>query len=227
MAEAFPRTLSLLRKERGISQRSAAEALQVSQALLSHYENGAREPSYDFLIRAARYYDVTTDYLLGLTMSRERSEDMLQNLDGAPNEEETPSKVRTLANSIRLIYDLLYSINNTVFTNCVVEYLTLAVYKTFRYLYLSSPDNKEEIFSVPNSSFAELTDIEMKRSELELKLQSAALASSKNNRHDISYDSLRQKYPEHSRYAMLLLYEAGEYLMPSSHGSKGREKNEK
>ena len=41
MAEAFPRTLSLLRKERGISQRSAAEALHVSQALLSHYENGA------------------------------------------------------------------------------------------------------------------------------------------------------------------------------------------
>ena len=227
MAEAFPRTLSLLRKERGISQRSAAEALQVSQALLSHYENGAREPSYDFLIRAARYYDVTTDYLLGLTMSRERSEDVLQSIAENQGEEEPHSKVRTLANSISLVYDLLHSIHNTIFTDCVEKYLTLAVYKVFRYLYLSYPGTKDEMFSVPNSSFAELTDIEMKRSELELKLQSGAMSAAKTGGQAMSYDLLRQKYPEHSRYAMSLLYEAGEYLMPSSHDPKGRERKEK
>ena len=37
----FARTLALLRHERGISQRQAAETLGISQALLSHYENGA------------------------------------------------------------------------------------------------------------------------------------------------------------------------------------------
>ena len=44
MVQDFPRTLSLLRQERRISQRKAAAELQVSQALLSHYENGVREP---------------------------------------------------------------------------------------------------------------------------------------------------------------------------------------
>ena len=38
----FSRTLSLLRQERGVSQRTAAADLGISQALLSHYENGIR-----------------------------------------------------------------------------------------------------------------------------------------------------------------------------------------
>ena len=38
MSTEFSRTLSLLRKERGVSQRMAAADLGVSQALLSHYE---------------------------------------------------------------------------------------------------------------------------------------------------------------------------------------------
>ena len=144
MAEAFPRTLSLLRKERGISQRCAAEDLHVSQALLSHYENGAREPSYDFLIRAGSYYHVSTDYLLGLTMSRERSEDILLSDNPAEESRDAPPKVKLLANSINLVYDLLRSIKNSVFTERVEEYLILAVYKVFRYLYMSYPGTKDE-----------------------------------------------------------------------------------
>ena len=50
MASEFSRTLALLRRERGVSQRTAAGDLGVSQALLSHYENGVREPvSYTHL----------------------------------------------------------------------------------------------------------------------------------------------------------------------------------
>ena len=48
----FPRTLSLLRQERGISQRMAAQDLGISQALLSHYENGIREPGLSFVVKA-------------------------------------------------------------------------------------------------------------------------------------------------------------------------------
>ena len=55
----------LLRRERGLSQRTAAADLHISQALLSHYENGAREPGLDFVCRACDYYGVTADYLLG------------------------------------------------------------------------------------------------------------------------------------------------------------------
>ena len=56
-----------LRTEKGLSQKEAANDLGVSQALLSHYEKGIREFGLDFLNRAADYYKVTTDYILGRT----------------------------------------------------------------------------------------------------------------------------------------------------------------
>ena len=65
MERSFPETLSALRREKNISQRSAAADLGISQALLSHYENGAREPGLGFVCRACDYYGVTADYLLG------------------------------------------------------------------------------------------------------------------------------------------------------------------
>ena len=67
MKRTFNDTLSALRRERGLSQRKAASELGISQALLSHYENGAREPGLDFVCRACRYYAVSADYLLCLS----------------------------------------------------------------------------------------------------------------------------------------------------------------
>ena len=65
MQVRFAQTLSQLRHEKGVSQRQAAQALEVSQALLSHYENGIREPGLAFVVRACDYYQVSADYLLG------------------------------------------------------------------------------------------------------------------------------------------------------------------
>ena len=67
----FARTLSLLRQEKGISQRQAAKTLGISQALLSHYENGAREPGLMFVVKACDFYNVSADFLLGRTLSRD------------------------------------------------------------------------------------------------------------------------------------------------------------
>ena len=61
----FCEILADLRKKKGVSQRKAASDLHISQALLSHYENGAREPGLPFLCRACDYYGVTADYILG------------------------------------------------------------------------------------------------------------------------------------------------------------------
>lgn len=69
-ATRFAAILSQLRKERGYSQKKAAEDLGISQALLSHYEKGIRECGLDFVIRCSEYYGVTTDYLLGISESR-------------------------------------------------------------------------------------------------------------------------------------------------------------
>lgn len=67
MERNFCAVLSELRRSRGLSQRSAASDLGISQALLSHYENGAREPGLNFVCRACDYYGVSADYLLGRT----------------------------------------------------------------------------------------------------------------------------------------------------------------
>ena len=67
----FSRTLALLRQEKGISQRKAAKELGISQALLSHYENGIREPGLAFVKKACDYYHVSADYLLGRTLDRD------------------------------------------------------------------------------------------------------------------------------------------------------------
>ncbi|MBQ9517170.1 MAG: helix-turn-helix transcriptional regulator [Eubacterium sp.] len=66
----FSEVLSQLRKERGISQKKAATDLGISQALLSHYEKGIRECGLDFVIKCSEYYNVTTDYLLGVSDNR-------------------------------------------------------------------------------------------------------------------------------------------------------------
>ena len=70
MTTEFNRIITLLRKERGITQKQAAQDLGVSQALLSHYEKGIRECGLDFVIRVAEYYDVSCDYLLGRSADR-------------------------------------------------------------------------------------------------------------------------------------------------------------
>lgn len=66
----FSQALSQLRHEKGVSQRQAAQELGVSQALLSHYENGIREPGLTFVVRVCDYYEVSADYLLGRTVNR-------------------------------------------------------------------------------------------------------------------------------------------------------------
>ena len=67
MTRGFSETMSELRRKKGASQRTAAADLGISQALLSHYENGAREPGLDWVCRACEYYGVSADYLLGRT----------------------------------------------------------------------------------------------------------------------------------------------------------------
>ena len=76
MSVHFSAKLSLLRREKGITQKQAAEDLGISQALLSHYEKGIRECHLDFVRKAAEYYEVTADYLLGMTDSRRQTDDL-------------------------------------------------------------------------------------------------------------------------------------------------------
>ena len=67
MAREFAEVFASLRAERGLSQRQAAADLGISQALLSHYEKGIRQPRFEFVVRACGYYGVSADYMLGIS----------------------------------------------------------------------------------------------------------------------------------------------------------------
>lgn len=67
MNPTFCTVLSQLRQEKDLSQRKVASDLGISQALLSHYENGLREPKLEFVVKVCDYYGVSADYMLGRT----------------------------------------------------------------------------------------------------------------------------------------------------------------
>ena len=56
-----------LREDRDLTQREIAEYLRIKQNTYSQYENGQRQLPIDFLIALAKYYNTSTDYILGLT----------------------------------------------------------------------------------------------------------------------------------------------------------------
>ncbi len=61
----FGEILKDLRLERNLSRKQLAETLQVSERLISYWENGKRECGFDMLIKIANLFDTTIDYLLG------------------------------------------------------------------------------------------------------------------------------------------------------------------
>ena len=62
---AFPERLRRAREYRGLTQGQLAEKAGLQPSAVSHFETGARKPSFDNLRLLADTLDVTTDYLLG------------------------------------------------------------------------------------------------------------------------------------------------------------------
>ena len=62
----YPRIRDL-REDRDLSQKDLAEYLNCSQVCYSYYEIGKRDIPTQILIKLSQYYNVSVDYLLGLT----------------------------------------------------------------------------------------------------------------------------------------------------------------
>ena len=59
-----------LREDSDIKQKEIAEFLHIKQNTYSQYENGQRQLPIDILIKLAKYYHVSTDYILGLSKEK-------------------------------------------------------------------------------------------------------------------------------------------------------------
>ncbi len=62
----FGLTLKELRKKSGLTQQQLADRMMLSKASVSYYEQSLRYPSAEVLVKIAKAFHVTTDYLLGL-----------------------------------------------------------------------------------------------------------------------------------------------------------------
>ena len=62
----FGKRLKQLRQASGLTQKQLAERIWVSKAAVSNYELYDRCPTPEILIKLARVFHVSTDYLLGI-----------------------------------------------------------------------------------------------------------------------------------------------------------------
>lgn len=62
--------LKSLRLEKKLTQKQVADRIGLAISAVSSYESGSRYPSYDVLVKLARIFHVSTDYLLGMTDKR-------------------------------------------------------------------------------------------------------------------------------------------------------------
>lgn len=163
----FPRILSLLRKERGLSQKQVAQDLGIAQALLSHYEKGKRECGLSFLIKAADYYNVSTDYLLGRSPVSNGGIITESDIPEGNSDSKADSRngdlllvlnKKLITNSIEVIFSLLQKIKSSKLSKSISSMLMLSVYKAFRITYSSNSKNDEQLFGISKTNALQLID---------------------------------------------------------------------
>ena len=71
----FKERLKAERDVLGINQNDFAKEMGITWASVNHYENGTILPVADFIIKAARYFNVSSDYLLGISDIRNTFEE--------------------------------------------------------------------------------------------------------------------------------------------------------
>lgn len=222
----FPRIITLLRKEKGMSQKQAAAELGISQALLSHYEKGIRECGLDFLIRVAKYYDVSCDYLVGLTSNRKGA---IINIEGDERNLQEAEKTqcgshcanlanlnkKLVMNSVYVIFNILAQAGNTKLTNEVSSYLMVSVYKMFRLLYNANPQNPQDFFAINSEIQRGLSSALMLVNETNAEVSAKALVKSiyKDREISLSPSVIQERYPQYAAALSDLIKIAENHIM--------------
>ena len=205
---SFSRIITLLRKEKGITQKQAATDLGISQALLSHYEKGLRECGLDFLIKLCDYYNVSSDYILGRSPDRSGAVLTVDDLEGAETVKDShysgsvlpAMNKRLISSSLNVVYDMLAKAGSKELTTKVSDYLMLSVYRVFRKLYRAEKKNSRSMFKVPSAVFESYTLSTMEKTSADINV----LLSDKNvskvigDAFEMTGESIAANYPKHA-----------------------------
>ncbi|WP_427338002.1 helix-turn-helix domain-containing protein [Caloranaerobacter sp. DY30410] len=98
----FADRLKLLREEKNLRQADLAKILNISRQSVSNYENGVRFPNDELLLRRiAEFFDVSIDYLLGVTNIRNYYyENHIDNIEAKENGSDYQIDKKTALNNL-------------------------------------------------------------------------------------------------------------------------------
>ncbi len=213
MNSEFPRILSLLRKERGISQKKAASELNISQALLSHYEKGIRECGLDFVVKAADYYNVSCDFLLGRSPERTGKTISVEDIpepEIGNNDNRVKGSIipilnkKLIFNSLNILFDFLQKINCKELTLKISDFLMISVYRVFRTIFSLNSKNEQGIFMISKYLYTAKSLSTMAELEAEVNLLTSGkgnkklISSETREKINITSENLSSEYPQYA-----------------------------
>ncbi len=107
--QSFSNRLISLRKERDLTQAELAKRVHLQRSTLSGYETEGKEPTYETLCSLAEFFNVTTDYLLGISSARTHNDAVFINdtRNFAVSYEQAPAQVKA---TIAACFDSFYLI---------------------------------------------------------------------------------------------------------------------
>ena len=189
----FPRIITLQRKERKISQKQAAADLGMSQALLSHYEKGIRECGLDFLVKAADYYNVSCDYLLGRAASPE------EQFSPDENKRDFQKNTDMISDSVSIIMSLCHSKETQLLEEETFNYIMISLYRLFRIIYHSNEKNNSDMFKIPEITAENLSSSAIMKTCACIKSE-----SNENFSKTVTTSGLAKEFPQASSLLKLI-----------------------
>lgn len=77
----FPKRLKELRLNAGLTQKDLAKAIEVGRTTISEYESGKIVPKQEGLLKIANHFNVSVDYLTGVSNERATRKQNTSDLD--------------------------------------------------------------------------------------------------------------------------------------------------
>ena len=165
------------------------------------------------------YYNVSADFLLGRTLSRDGTTIIEPDeLYDASGENDTSMRGSVLAmlskkllvNSIGLLFDLLGKVGSRRVIRAACAYLSTAVYNLFRLLHRAPGTNNPGFFSVSSTRFAAgLTDADMSCSRAEFAEALESHARNKGEFPPMNNDDLARDYPVLHQSLLQIVHHTG------------------
>lgn len=122
----FANRLVELRESAGISRQQLADSIGISRASIEYYEKDKRHPDTDTIIKIAQYFHVTTDYLLGLSITPTKNQKLSDVCDFLNLPDKTVMKLKDGSNEI-----LTQVLDSPEFWEMIKQLIFARKYKTY------------------------------------------------------------------------------------------------